>query len=255
MRQKIIGRKNDKKLKRPSNSTFEGFITNFCLDNKLYLNLCNFCQRCENAIGDTILIPNMLVKIGIPLEEDPYLKLSSQLNQIKLDHVISRFLLILSQYETPLLDLMSKNTLLTETLTYEENNSSVQLLKNLFTNFYNILDKISHLINIYFKLEKKPKNVNFHKVWNNNNGKIHGKLRSLNNTGLSALYDIHLELEPNHEKFYLRKMRNNLTHNFIPIKLFKFEDDDMAYDELKNNTIELAKIVKNAIIYLIRAMT
>lgn len=251
---KILEEKNDKKLKRPSNNTFEGFLTKFCLDNKLYLNLCNFCQRCENAIGDTILIPNMLVEIGTPLEKDTYIKLSSQLNQIKLNYVISRFLLILSQSETSFLDLMSKNTLLTESLSYEENNSSVQLLKNSFTSFYNILDKISHLINIYFKLEKEPNNVNFHKVWNNNKNNIHGKLRSLDNIGLSALYDIHLELEPNHEKFYLRKMRNNLTHNFVPIKLVKFEDNDVTYDELRNNTIELAKIVKNAIIYLIRAI-
>ena len=76
----------------------------------------------------------------------------------------------------------------------------------------------------------------------------------MNNLGLNALYDIHLELEPNYEKFYLRKMRNNLTHNFVPIKLVKLEDDDMTYDELRNNTLELAKIVKNAIIYLIRAI-
>ena len=247
--------KNDKKeLKRPSNNTFEGFMTNFCLENKLYLNLCNFCQRCDNAIGDTLLMPDMLVEISTPLEENPYLKLSSQLNQIKLDYIISRFLLILSQSETKLLNLISKNTILTETFSYEENNSSSQLLKNSVTGFYNILDKISHLINIYFKLEKEPKNVTFHKVWYNNKGKIHGKLRSLNNLGLNALYDIHLELEPNYEKFYLRKMRNNLTHNFVPIKLVKLEDDDMTYDELRNNTLELAKIVKNAIIYLIRAI-
>lgn len=251
---KLLKEKNDKKLKRPSNNNFEGFLTNFCLDNKLYLNLCNFCQRCDNAIGDTLLIPNMLVKIGTPLEEDPYLKLSSQLNQIKLDYIISRFLLILSQTETSLLDLISKNTILTETLSYEENNSSVQLLKNSFTSFYNILDKISHLINIYFKLKKNSKYLNFHKVWDNKKGNINGKLRNLNNIGLSALYDIHLELEPNHEKFYLREMRNNLTHNFVPIKLVKLEDNDMTYEELRNNTIELAKIVKNAIIYLVRAI-
>ena len=154
---KLLEKNDKKKLKRPLNNTFEGFVTNFCLKNKLYLNLCNFCQRCDNATGDTLFIPNMLVEIGTSLEENPYLKLSSQLNQIKLDYVISRFLLILSQSETTFLDLISKNTILTETLSYEENNSSVQLLKNSFTSFFNILDKISHLINIYFKLERNLK--------------------------------------------------------------------------------------------------
>ena len=250
----LLNEKNNKKLKRQPNDTFKGFAENFCLNNKLYLNLCNFCQRCDNAIGDDILIPNMLVKVGTPLEKDPYLKLSSQLNQIKLDYIISRFLLILSQSDVKLLDLINEKTILTETLSYEENNSSVQLLKNSFTSFYNILDKISHLINIYFGLKKDSKHLNFHNVWNNRKGKINGKLRDLNNLGLSALYDIHLELEKDSEKYYLREMRNNLTHNFIPIKLIKLEEKDMTYDELRDNTIELAKTVRNAIFYLIRAI-
>ena len=250
----LLKEKNDKKLTRQSNNNFKGFVENFCLNNKLYLNLCNFCQRCDNAIGDNMLIPNMIVNVGAPFEKDKYLKLSSQLNQIKLDYIISRFLLILSQSEVKLLDIISKNTLLTETLSYEENNSSVQLLKNSFTSFYNILDKISHLINIYFDLKKDSKHLNFHNVWNNSKGKINGKLRGLNNPGLSALYDIHLELERGCEKYYLREMRNNLTHNFIPIKLIKLEKNDMTYEELRDNTIELAKIVKNAIFYLIRAI-
>ena len=250
----ILKEKIDKKLKRPSNNTFKGFAENFCLNNKLYLNLCNFCQRCDNAIGDNILMPDMLVKVGTLFEKDSYLRLSSQLNQIKLDFIISRFLLILSQSEVKLLDLISENTILTETFSYEENNSSVQLLKNSFTGFYNILDKISHLINIYFDLKKDSKHLDFHNVWDNRNGKINGKLRDLKNPGLSALYDIHLELERGCEKYYLREMRNNLTHNFIPIKLIKLEENDMTYDELRDNTIELAKIVKNAIIYLIRAI-
>ena len=198
--------------------------------------------------------PNMLVKVGTLFEKDPYLNLSSQLNQIKLDYIISRFLLILSQSDVKLLDLISEKTILTETLSYEENNSSVQLLKNSVTGFYNILDKISHLINIYFDLKKDSKYLNFHNIWNNSKGKINGKLRDLNNSGLSALYDIHLELERDCEKYYLREMRNNLTHNFIPIKLIKLEENDMTYDELRDNTIELAKIVRNAIFYFIRAI-
>ena len=250
----LLEQENKKTLKRPSNDTLEGFMTNFCLDNKLYLYLCNFCQRCDNAIGDTVIIPNMIVKITDSLEDDPYLKLSSQLNQIKMDYATSRFLLMLSQSESSLLNLMSKNMTLTLDLSYEENNTSVQLLKDSFAGFYNILDKISHLINIYFNLQKDPKHLNFRNIWNNKKGNINGKLSSLNNSGLSALYDIHLELEKDNEKFYLRILRNNLTHNFRPVKLFKMEEEDLTYEELKDSTIELAKIVKNAIIYLIRAI-
>ena len=250
----ILKQKSNKKLDKTSENNIEDFIVNFCLENKLYLNLCNFCQRCENAIGDTVIIPNMLVKTSESIDNDPYLRLSSKLNQIKMDYVSSRFLLILSQSEKINLDLINKNVVLINTLSYEEQDIRVQLLKNSFSSFYNILDKISHLINSYFNLNKKPDRLNFHNVWNNKNNNINGTLSSLNNPGLCALYDIHLELKPKHEKFYLRKIRNDITHNFLQVKLFKVEEDDMTIDELKDHTIELAKIVKNAIIYLIRSI-
>ncbi len=250
----LLKQNANKKLDKSSKNNIEEFIVNFCLENKLYLNLCNFCQRCENAIGDTVIIPNMLVKTTESIDNDLYLRLSSKLNQIKMDYVSSRFLLILSQSEKINLDLINKNVVLINTLSYEEHDIRVQLLKNSFSSFYNILDKISHLINSYFNLNKKPDRLNFHNVWNNKNNNINGTLSSLNNLGLCALYDIHLELKPKHEKFYLRKIRNDITHNFLQVKLFKVEEDDMTIDELKDHTIELAKIVKNAIIYLIRAI-
>lgn len=250
----LLKQNANKKLDKSSKNNIEEFIVNFCLENKLYLNLCNFCQRCENAIGDTVIILNMLVKTTESIDNDLYLRLSSKLNQIKMDYVSSRFLLILSQSEKINLDLINKNVVLINTLSYEEHDIRVQLLKNSFSSFYNILDKISHLINSYFNLNKKPDRLNFHNVWNNKNNNINGTLSSLNNLGLCALYDIHLELKPKHEKCYLRKIRNDITHNFLQVKLFKVEEDDMTIDELKDHTIELAKIVKNAIIYLIRAI-
>lgn len=35
---------------------FEWFMINYCWENRLFLNLCNLCQRCKNSIGDTIVI-------------------------------------------------------------------------------------------------------------------------------------------------------------------------------------------------------
>lgn len=249
----ILEQKEDKTLKISSKNDNEIFMIEFCLKNKLYLNICNFCQRCNNAIGDRIIIPNMLVNINTSLENDPYLNLSSKINQIKMEFALSRFLLILSENHSINLDFISKNIVLIDTLSYEENNIRIELLKKSFTSFYNILDKISHLINEYFGLNKKPAKVNFHNIWFNKQKKINGKLNSSNNQGLNALYDIHLELEPEHEKYYLRKIRNNLTHNFLQIKCFKIKDE-LTKSELRDNTIKLAKIVRNAIIYLIMAI-
>lgn len=116
----------------------------------------------------------MLVKTSESINNDPYLRLSSKLNQIKMDYVSSRFLLILSQSEKINLDLINKNVVIINTLSYEEHDIRVQLLKNSFSSFYNILDKISHLINSYFNLNKKPDRLNFHNVWNNKNNNING---------------------------------------------------------------------------------
>ena len=44
--------------------TIEGFSKLFCLMNKLYLNTCNYCQKCDSAIGDTILLKGMVSEIS-----------------------------------------------------------------------------------------------------------------------------------------------------------------------------------------------
>ena len=49
--------------KAESTDKFEEFMTNFCLENKLYLNICNACQKCDEAIGDTVGIKNMIVSL------------------------------------------------------------------------------------------------------------------------------------------------------------------------------------------------
>lgn len=75
-------------------------LIEFCLDHKLFLNICNYCQRCNNAIGDPIHINNMIEPISEreeKIENNKYYLLSAYLNQIKQDYITSRFLLFLSR--------------------------------------------------------------------------------------------------------------------------------------------------------------
>ena len=249
----ILNQEINNALERFPEDNFEEFMVNFCLDNKLYLNLCNFCQRCENSIGDSIVIDNMIVKTKNELKDDSFLILSSYLNQIKMDYVSARFLLILSQYEDINLDFITKNVHITNTLNYEENDIRIQLLKNSFTSLFNILDKIAFFINDYLEIGKSTKNVDFRNIWFNSKGKkINKNIEYLNNSGLNALYDIYLDLEYGNENGYLRNIRNNLTHNFLRISFIKINEDDKTIGVFTKDTIELAKIVKNSIIYLIR---
>ena len=248
---------------RYSNDFFEGFMINFCLDYKLFLNLDNFCQLCQNSIGDTIDIEKLITNISGELKNEKYDVLSSYLNQIKMDFVSARFLLILSQSNHFDLNIITKYTYISNTSFNEEHDMRIQLLKDSFNNFFNILDKIAFFINEYLNLEIKKHDVDFRKVWFNFNElsknknkkiktkkKIHEKLKNLDNAGLNALYDIYLELDDKNDKKYLRDTRNALTHRYLRITHDKKGNDEKTPVEIKNETIELAIIVKNAIIYL-----
>lgn len=233
---------------------FEWFMVNYCWENRLYLNLCNFCQRCRNSIGDTIVIEKMINEISDGVENDSFLVLSSYLNQLKMDYVSARFLLILSQYDGFDLDVITKHVFIVDTQFSEENDIRIQLLKDAFKNFFNILDKIAYFMNDYLNLGVGQNYIGFQNVWfkkGNYNQGINEKLLKMDNQGLTALYDIYLELKRDNEKFYLRDTRNLLTHKYLRITENPTKNSKTV-EELHNETIEVAILAKNAIIYLMR---
>ena len=71
--------------------------------------------------------------------------------------------------------------------------------------------------------------------------------------GLNALFDIHRDFQKGRPSEKLRNTRNALTHRFVNIKISpKVENDEnMKEGTLFNRTIELAQIVRSAIIYLL----
>ena len=248
----------DEEIQIEVKDDFEWFMINYCWNNRLYLNLCNFCQKCENAIGDKIVIEKMINEISDDDENDTFLVLSSYLNQLKMDYVSARFLLILSQYDGFDLDIITKHVFIVDTQFSEENNIRIQLLKDSFKNFFNILDKIAYFMNDYLELNLPPDKTNFRKIWfgYNHNRKrftrnINSQLLEMDNAGLTALYDIYLELEYANEKEYLRNTRNSLTHKYLRITENPCENSKTV-EELHNETIEVAVLAKNAIIYLMR---
>lgn len=242
-------------------SDFEEYLVKFCLENKLYLNICNFCQKCDACIGDTIRIIQMTVPIGEVKDypqDDPFLRLSSYLNQIKQDYVTARFLLVLSRYEKLNLSFVDKRVKMVDTLDYNMYNVYIQLLQFAFKNSYDVLDKIAYFMNDYLKLGLGEMQIDFRKVWykkgNVKKAIIHENIRNSKNLSLNALFKIHQDLEGPHKK--LKDIRNAITHRFIKIKMFenlcvseKYEV--MTEDTLFEHTLELTKMVRNAVIYLL----
>ena len=229
-------------------SKFERYLIEFCLEHGLYLNICSVCKKCDAAIGDTVVIKEMLV----PANSDHYLRLSSYLNQIKQDYVTARFLLILSRYEGLNLNFVDKRVTIIDTLDYSIHNIYVQLIKESFKSFYNILDKIACFIQDYLGMPKER--TYFAKIWYSNQRKkiLHNKIEDVKNFSLNALFDIHRDFENGPYK-KLKETRNALTHRFVSIRMIqKIENsENMTEDTLVKQTIELARIVKNAIIYLL----
>lgn len=251
--QSSLTTKNKTKLNiKPYYSNLEELSNIFCYNNRLYLNLCNFCQKCENAIGDTIAIRRMITPIkNEKIEDDLFLVLSSYLNQIKMDFISARLNLILYQYKELDLKFVNDNVVIIDSLNYEIHNIRIQLVKDSFKSFYDILDKIAFFINEYFDLGVEPWKIDFKKFWYNNfKKKILRKELDFNNNGLKALFDIHEDILYGDEK-KLNKIRNTITHRVLKIKLFSVDEEDtLTEEELFNRTIDLAKIVRNAIIYL-----
>lgn len=239
-------------------SEFERFLVEFCLKNKLFLNVCNFCQKCNAAIGDTAVIKKMIVQIRQDIENkssknNRYLRLSAYLNQIKQDYVSARFLLVLSRYKGFNLDFVDSHVTIINTLDYSVHNIYIQLVKTSFRSFYNVLDKIACFINDYLELGIPERDVNFRKIWYSKRKKVHKKIEKTKNPSLNALFDIHRGFRKDGPYEKLQETRNALTHRFVAVKMLQELEDEgnMFEDTLVRRTIELAKIVRSAIIYLL----
>jgi len=246
-----------KKLTHPKYNTakfseFEKFYLDFCVKEKLFLNFHIHNNQCESAITDPIFI-TLITKME---DNDTFYQLAKYINQIKEDYAIARLLLVQSQFKREDFNSISKRTTFVNTLGYSQFNLYFGLLKSAFKEAYNILDKIAVFINDYYKLSLPEDKIYFTSIWPKDK-KIRDEILKSKNISLYALYDIYQDFKSDHYK-NIQNIRNAATHRKLVIFDSMLTDWDKKDDKhnigsetMLKETINLLKLTKSAIIYLI----
>lgn len=240
----------------------------WCLSNKLFLNSLNDLGNYDISTHDPLNLPNLTTKI-----EQGFPKIVTNFNQLKQEYISYRYLLFEGLHgKTP--KYFDKKTSITDEYDYNLYDINIEKIKMAFRGFYSIFDKIANFLNEYLNLNMNENNIYFSNIWYEykNRQKI-GVKETFNNSENLALRGLYLiskdlyddkqqeffeVLEPEAQKIY--KIRNNLEHKFISIKLLNIEqfetykDRDRNFaiteDELQQITIHLAQLAREAMIYL-----
>jgi len=243
-----------KKYSESDLSDFEKFYLDFCSNYKLFLNFHIHAEKCEASIKDPVFI-----RIITQVEDNQtFYNLAKHINQIKEDFAVARLLLVQSQFKREDFNRISKRTSLVYSLDYSMFNLYIGLLKSAFKEAYNILDKAAIFINDYCKIGMNPTKIHFHRssFWQRED-KIRKEYFNSRNISLYALYDVFLDFKNGYYQ-KINNIRNALTHRRLVIYDSALTDWDkkdnstnIGYETMFNETINLFRMVKSAIIYLI----
>jgi len=235
-------------------SEFEKFYLEYCIKEKLFLNFHVHENKCEASITDPIFI-SLITKLE---DEDTFYQFAKYINQIKEDYAVARLLFVQSQFKRGDFDSISRRTTFANTLDYSQFNLYFGLLKAAFKEAYNILDKIAVFINDYYKLEIPEDRIYFTSIWYCSNcRKIRDEILESKNISLYALYDIYQDFKSGYYK-RIQSIRNASTHRKLVIfdsmltKRDKKDDKhNIGYSTMLDETMNLLRLAKSAIIYLI----
>lgn len=249
---------------RPDNKRTKEYI-DFCARNQLFLNLCHSCRRCEHYNQD-----NVTFSLQTDLDDNvSFIRLSRVINNIKEQYSFARFLFYKALYPGENLIPIDRLTSYIDNLDYAVYGSRVASMKLSFECAFNVLDKIAHFLNDYLDLGLTDgREITFTtngKIWKEN-GNLRSEIQTRNNYSLFGLYDIARELdidfkEPNNDGYlgHLRRTRNYLTHEYLILHVEKISwateaDSDtvhLIYSDFVDQVMEVLKLVRSAIIYLI----
>jgi len=228
----------------------------FCVKQHLFLNFCLKNRPCEHMAEDTVSF-SLVTALD---DNTTFPRLARVVNEIKERYVAARLLMFEAckpPFNTQPYDEM---TYYVDNLDYAIYGIRATKLKLAFESAYNILDKIAFFINDYLDLGIKEKNVDFASVWKKRGStSLRPEIVQRNNYHLYGLYDISRDLDSGGYFARLRDIRNYLTHRYLVLHVEKLHwltsadgpEYHLGYHELLDHTIELMRLVRSAVIYLI----
>lgn len=175
-------------------------------------------------------------------------------NQLLEDYVSARYIFYLS-YSKKFND-FDKNVRYIYTLDYTKHSTKYGLLKNIYANLFNCLDKIAHIILYYFDI-KAPNQDNIDIYFDS---LLCEEFKNIiiekNNYQLLAIYNLVNDFKQNYPYFHYKRLRNKITHSFLNINVGisydeKYNNFEILEDDLENYVIEMFHIIKASIMYFI----
>lgn len=233
-------------------SSYQSFI----LDNNLYLNYDFGYYYDKESLTDSFFL-NLTESLTSKRSKISFMSEKSYFcfhvfNQIMEDFVTSRFTFfkaLTSNFEN-----LDKTTNYIYTFDYTMHSLKFGMLKSAFSNLYNCLDKIAHLIKYYFCSEEiSVENLNIYFEWLTTE-EFRSTILKNGNHQLLALYSLALDFKTNGQYHHLQNFRNRITHSFLNISTDFIEStSDECYEISEEYLIEITNtmfiVVKAAIIY------
>lgn len=251
-----IGYIENEVSKNPKLSAYHKFV----LENNLFLNYDFGYYYDKFSIMDN-LFPSIIENINEDRSEKmTFMSKRSEyvfqvFNQILEDYTTSRHLLFrnIKIKNEP----NTKKVCYIYTFDYSKHSQQYGELKQIFQNVYSCLDKISHLVAVYFSNDVNNIENDIYLKWF-----LSGEYKEIviqkNNWQLLALNNLALDFEDGNQYNYLRIIRNRIAHTYVNINDMSIVDNEnysnISDETFFNSIMELFKIVKAAILYSVIAI-
>ena len=235
----------------------------WCLEEHLFLNPLNEAYTDSVVAQDILHLPSHSYSI----EETP--RFPAFYNLMKHEYVTARYRLYRSSQDG------DSDSVMRDVLFFEGNvpqafGYHIADLRAAFQGAYSIFDKVGLFLNDYFRVEIKPSNVSFRRVWFQKTSRSGLELRPMfknnHNWLLRGLYFLSKDLfedefkdvaEP--DAANLAQLRNQIEHRFVSLQHCPYGDSDETHrlimvEDFQEKTLRLLKMAREALIYLSLAM-